>query len=294
MKAQSLGQAVRSAVLLVLLVALGALGLGSFYVIQADQQAVVLRFGKVVRSVRDPGLYLKMPFVDVVERFTKRLLEYDADPVAVVTSDKKNLVFDSVAVFRIADPDAFYRRIRTVEGAQQRLDDSVYAAVRIVAGKSTFDELVFSRRGDALLEATRIINDQTSAYGVEVLKVAFKRVFLPQENEEAVYRSMIAERSRIAAQLRAEGRSIAARLRSKAQRDYTEILAAAQKQAEETRGQGDAEAQRIIADAAGQNPDLYLFLRTLEFYKENLPETPVLLKPGEGILRYLKGIEASE
>ncbi len=241
--------------------------------------------------MRDPGLYLKMPFVDVVERFTKRLLEYDADPVAVVTSDKKNLVFDSVAVFRIADPDAFYRRIRTVEGAQQRLDDSVYAAVRIVAGKATFDELVFSMRGDSLVEATRITNDQTSAYGVDVLKVAFKRVFLPQENEEAVYRSMVAERSRIAAQLRAEGRSIAARLRSKAQRDYTEILAAAQKQAEETRGQGDAEAQRIIADAAGQNPDLYLFLRTLEFYKENLPETPVFLKPGEGILRYLKGVE---
>jgi membrane protease subunit HflC len=291
MNVQSLGQAVRNAVLLVVLVALVAVGIGSFYVIRADQQAVVLRFGKVVRSVRDPGLYLKMPFADVVERFTKRLVEYDADPVAVVTSDKKNLVFDSVAVFRIADPDAFYRRIRTVEGAQQRLDDSVYAAVRIVAGKSTFDELVFSRRGDSLVEATRITNDQTSAYGVEVLKVAFKRVFLPQENEEAVYRSMIAERSRIAAQLRAEGRSIAARLRSKAQRDYTEILAAAQKQAEETRGQGDAEAQRIIADAAGQNPDLYLFLRTLEFYKENLPETPVFLKPGEGILRYLKGAE---
>ncbi|WP_051464408.1 protease modulator HflC [Aminiphilus circumscriptus] len=291
MNVQGLGQAVRNAVLLVLLVALVAVGIGSFYVIRADQQAVVLRFGKVVRSVRDPGLYLKMPFADVVERFTKRLIEYDADPVAVVTSDKKNLVFDSIAVFRIADPDAFYRRIRTVEGAQQRLDDSVYAAVRIVAGKSTFDELIFSRRGDSLVEATRITNDQTSAYGVEVLKVAFKRVFLPQENEEAVYRSMIAERSRIAAQLRAEGRSIAARLRSKAQRDYTEILAAAQKQAEETRGQGDAEAQRIIADAAGQNPDLYLFLRTLEFYKENLPETPVFLKPGEGILRYLKGAE---
>jgi membrane protease subunit HflC len=291
MNVQGLGQAVRNAVLLVLLVALVAVGIGSFYVIRADQQAVILRFGKVVRSVRDPGLYLKMPFVDVVERFTKRLLEYDADPVAVVTSDKKNLVFDSVAVFRIADPDAFYRRIRTVEGAQQRLDDSVYAAVRIVAGKATFDELVFSMRGDSLVEATRITNDQTSAYGVDVLKVAFKRVFLPQENEEAVYRSMVAERSRIAAQLRAEGRSIAARLRSKAQRDYTEILAAAQKQAEETRGQGDAEAQRIIADAAGQNPDLYLFLRTLEFYKENLPETPVFLKPGEGILRYLKGVE---
>lgn len=291
MTVQGFGQAVRSAVFGVLLVALIAVGAGSFYVIRADQQAVVLRFGKVVRSVLDPGFYVKMPFVDVVERFTKRLIEYDADPVAVVTSDKKNIVFDSVAVFRISDPDAFYRRIRTVEGAQQRLDDSVYAAVRIVAGKSTFDELVFSRRGDSLGEATRITNDQTSAYGVEVVKVAFKRVFLPQENEEAVYRSMIAERSRIAAQLRAEGRSVAARLRSKAQRDYTEILAAAQKQAEETRGMGDAEAQRIIADAAGQNPELYLFLRTLEFYKENLTDTPMLLKPGEGILRYLKGVE---
>ncbi len=271
-------------------VLLMGIALSGAFVLPADQQGVVLRLGKVVRSVREAGLYFKIPFMDSLVRYPKRLLEYDAAPVAVVTADKKNLVFDSIAVFTIHDPDLFYRTIRTVEAAQQRLDDSVYAAVRIVAGKATFDDLIFNTRDQSLAEATAVTNSQTKGYGVEVLRVAFKRVSLPEENEDAVYRSMVAERSRIAAQLRAEGKSEAARLRSAAQRKHTEILASAQRQAEEIKGQGDAQAQQLIADVAVEAPDLYLFLKTLDFYKNNLPGTPILLTPDAGVLRFLKGV----
>ncbi len=264
--------------------------LSGAFVLPADQQAVVLRLGKVNRSVQEAGLYFKIPFLDSLVRYPKRLIEYDAAPVAVVTSDKKNLVFDSIAVFVIRDPDLFYRTIRTVEAAQQRLDDSVYAAVRIVAGKSTFDDLIFNTRDQSLAEATAVTNSQTRGYGVDVLRVAFKRVFLPEENEDAVYRSMVAERSRIAAQLRAEGKSEASSLRSAAQRKHTEILASAQRKAEEVKGQGDAQAQQLIADVAVEAPDLYLFLKTLDFYKNNLPGTPILLTPDSGVLRFLKGV----
>lgn len=264
--------------------------LSGMFVLKADEQAVVLRLGKVERAVREPGLYLKLPFLDTLVRYPKRLVEYDAAPVAVVTADKKNLVFDSIAVFHIADPELFYRTIRTVEAAQQRLDDSVYAAVRIVAGKASFDDLIFNTRDQSLTEATTVTNNQTKGYGVEVLRVAFKRVFLPEENEDAVYRSMVAERSRIAAQLRAQGKSEASRLRSAAQKQHTEILAGAQRKAEELKGQGDAEAQQLIADVAVEAPDLYVFLKTLDFYKNNLPGTPVLLTPDSGLLRYLKGV----
>ena len=284
---------VRRRVLGVLGVVLMAGALSGAFVLPADQQGVVLRLGKVVRSVQEAGLYFKIPFMDTLVRYPKRLLEYDAAPVAVVTSDKKNLVFDSIAVFQIHDPDLFYRTIRTVEAAQQRLDDSVYAAVRIVAGKATFDDLIFNTRDQSLVEATVATNNQTKGYGVEVLRVAFKRVSLPEENEDAVYRSMVAERSRVAAQLRAEGRSEAARLRSEAQKKHTEILASAQRKAEEVKGKGDAQAQQLIADVAVEAPDLYLFLKTLDFYKNNLPGTPIILTPDSGVLRLLKGVSSA-
>nr|HPI98584.1 protease modulator HflC [Synergistales bacterium] len=174
---------------------------GSFYILRADEQVVVIRLGKVVASNTEPGLYFKVPFMDRTVKYTKKLIEYDADPVAVVTSDKKNLVFDTIALFRISDPETLYRRVRTIASVQQRLDDSIYSAVRIVAGRLSFDDLVKHSRDKAIDQSNAIAREQSREYGVEILSVAFKRVFLPQDNEQAVYRSMQAERNRIAAQL---------------------------------------------------------------------------------------------
>ena len=276
--------------LLVLLLILS----GAFYLLRADEQAVVLRLGKVVATRVEPGLYFKVPFIDQITKYTKKLIEYDADPVAVVTSDKKNLVFDTIALFRISDPEAFYRRVRTLASVQQRLDDSVYAAVRIVSGRLTLDQLVNEKRQDAIETSTSIARAQSREYGVEILSVAYKRVFLPEDNEQAVYRSMQAERNRVAGQLRAEGQAEAITRRSIADRKQVEMIAEARKTAEETKGEGDSIAQDTLAKATGEAKDLYLFIKTMDFYRDVLPGTPMLLRPGEGILKYLKGVERPE
>jgi membrane protease subunit HflC len=273
------------AVLLVLLVLSG-----SFYILRADEQAVVLRLGKVNATRTDPGMYFKLPFADQLTRYSKKLIEYDADPVAVVTSDKKNLVFDTFALFRISDPETFFRRVRTVSSVQQRLDDSIYSAVRIVSGRLTLDELVKDKRQQAIESSTAIAREQSKEYGVEILSVAYKRVFLPQDNEQAVYRSMQAERNRVAGQLRAEGQAEGITRRSLADRKEVEMIAEARRKAEEIKGQGDSIAQDTLGKATAEAKDLYLFIKTMDFYQTALPGTPILLRPGEGILKYLKGV----
>jgi len=267
-----------------------------FFVVRQDQQAVVLRLGKIIGTSAEPGLHVKIPFMDTARLFTKRLIEYDADPVAVVTSDKKSIIFDTVAIFRIKDLDTFYRRIKTVAAAQQRLDDSVYSAVRVVAGYMSFDDLLSEKRLQVIVDAEKAARREAEKYGLELEQVAFKRVFLPKENEESVYQSMQAERNRIAAQLRAEGRASAMALRSQADRRRTEILSNARKTAQETMGEGDKKAQEIIEEATRNSKELFLFLKTMEFYKANLKELPVIVRP-EGVLRYLvnpMGMENAE
>ncbi|MDD3390844.1 MAG: protease modulator HflC [Synergistaceae bacterium] len=263
---------------------------GSFYIIREDEQAVVLRLGKVTAARTEPGLYFKIPFMDKITVYSKKIVEYDADPVAVVTSDKKNLVFDTIALFMIKEPETFYRRVRTLGSVQQRLDDAIYSAVRIISGRLTLDELVKDKRQQALEQSTAIARAQSREYGVEILSVSYKRVFLPQDNEQAVYRSMQAERNRVAGQLRAEGQAEAITRRSIADRKETEMIARAKRKAEEIKGEGDRTAQETLSKATVDAKDLYLFIKTMDFYQTALPGTPILLRPGEGILKYLKGV----
>ncbi len=264
---------------------------GSFYLLRADEQGVVLRLGKVVASRTEPGLYFKLPFLDQLTRYTKKLIEYDAELVAVVTSDKKNLVFDTFAIFTISNPELFYRRVRTIASVQQRLDDAVYSAVRVISGRLTLDELVKDKRQQAVEQSLAIAQEQGKEYGVHIHSLAYKRVFLPQDNEQAVYRSMQAERNRVAGQLRAEGQAEAITRRSLADRKEVEMIAEARRKAEEIKGQGDSTAQETLSKATSDAKELYLFIKTMDFYQEVLPGTPVLLRPGEGILRYLTGVQ---
>lgn len=265
-------------------------GVGFFYELDSREQAVVLRLGKIVAVEKDPGLHLKTPFLQQVIRFPVQNIEYDAAPVSVNTKDKKNLIFDTMAVFRIEKPDIFYQKVRSVSGAQKRLDDCVYSAIRVLAGRLTFDELLADKRETALLQATEIANQTARQFGIQILSVAFKRVGLPQENMKAVYSSMRAERQRIASKLRAEGKAIATEIHSQADRFYAEAVSDAQREAEEIMGNGDKKAQETLLAAVGENPELYVFMKQLDFYKENLGGTRILLRPDEGILKYLKGV----
>ncbi len=279
----------RMVILIIAVILLIVLAFNSVaYVVRTDQQAVVLRFGKAIRVIQQPGLYFKLPMADSVVKYTKKLLEYDAAPVTVVTQDKKSIMLDTIALFRITDPLTFYKRVRTVAGAQERLDDSIYSAVRVVIGKHTYDEILYQKRDEIYRAISEMAGDISREYGVSVEAVMFKRVFIPSENEQAIYQSMIAERQRVAAKLRAEGQSEATRIKSEADRKAKEILADAKRQAEILKGEGDAKAQEIISQAASEAPEFYKFLQTIDFYRDNLKNTTIVLTPDSELFKYLK------
>ena len=269
--------------IIILLVLIGL----SVFIVRTDQQAVVLRFGKVTKVIQTPGLYIKIPLIDTVHIYTKKLLEYDAEPVTVVTEDKKNIVIDTIALFRITDPLLFYQRVRTIPGVQERLDDAIYSAVRVAVGKSKYDDILYKKRDILQQEIINSAKQTTEEYGVTVEVIRFKRVFIPEENEKAIYQSMIAERQREAAKLRAEGQSEAIRIRSEADRKAKEILANALKQAEILKGEGDAQAQQIISSVAKLDPTFYTFLQTMDFYSNYLKDTIIVISPTSDLFRYL-------
>jgi modulator of FtsH protease HflC len=262
----------------------------AFFTVPQWMQAVVLQLGEPVRIVREPGLYMKIPFVQNVLYFDRRLLDYEATPKELLTRDKQQLVVDNYTRFRIVDPLQFYRAVRDESGAQSRLDDIVYSNLRENFGRQTLSEIVSTKRADLMEQITRKSNEQAQQYGIEVLDVRIKRADLPEKNEQNVFNRMRTERERLAKKFRAEGDEEARRIRSEADKDARVLIAEAQKEAEISRGRGDAEAVRIYAEAYGRNPELFELTRTLESYRKALPEgTTIVLSPEGRFFRYLKG-----
>ncbi|MEW6272839.1 MAG: protease modulator HflC [Thermodesulfobacteriota bacterium] len=253
--------------------------------------AVVLQLGEPVRTVREPGLYFKLPFIQTVLYFDRRLLEYDAAPKELLTRDKQQLVVDNYTRWRIVDPLKFYQAVRDEAGAQSRLDDIVYSNLRENFGRQTLREIVSAKRERLMEEVTRKSDRKARDYGIEVVDVRIKRADLPEKNEQNVFNRMRTERERLAKKYRAEGDEEARKITSESDKDVRVLLAEAQRQSEVTRGQGDAEAVRIFAEAYGRDPELFALVRTLEAYRRALPDgTSVVLSPEGDFFRYLEGV----
>ena len=272
---------------LALVVALGLFQ--SAYTVDQTERAIVLQLGKPLPGVREPGLHFKLPFIQNVAFFDSRLLEYDSPPAEVLTKDKKTLVLDNYSRWRIVDPLAFYRTVRTIPRAQARLDDIIYSQMRVALGRYDLIEVVATERQEIMAEVTAKSNEPVAEFGIEIIDVRIKRTDLPPENEKAIFNRMRAERERQAKQYRSEGREAAARITAATDKDKTILLAEAQKTAETLRGQGDAEATRIYAQALGQDPDFYAFLRSLEAYRTGLKDnTRLILTPDSPFFQYFK------
>jgi membrane protease subunit HflC len=254
-------------------------------------QAIVLQLGEPVRTVREPGLYFKLPFVQNVLYFDRRLLEHDASPKELLTRDKQQLVVDNYSRWRIIDPLQFYRAVRNEAGGQSRLDDIVYSNLRETLGRHTLRDVVSDKRADLLKEVTQRSNDKAKEFGIEVLDVRIKRADLPEKNEQNVFNRMRTERERLAKKFRAEGEEEAQKIRSEADKQAQILLADARQQSEIVRGQGDAAAVKIFADAYGKDPEFYELTRTLEAYRKSLGEgTTVVLSPKSEFYRFLYGL----
>jgi len=264
------------------------------YTVPQWQQAIVVQLGEPVRTVQEPGLYFKLPLIQNVLYFDKRLLAYDASPREVLTKDKQQLVVDNFSRWRIRDPLQFYRSVRNEAGGQSRLDDVIYSIVRESLGRHTLREIMNEKRTEVMAEVTKESDAKARDYGIEVTDVRIKRADLPEKNELNVFNRMRTERERLAKKFRAEGDEEARKIRSEAEKEVQILMAEARKQSEILRGQGDAQAVKIFADAYGRNPEFYQLVRTLEAYRLSITEgTTLILSPDSEFFRYLKQLDRS-
>jgi len=260
-----------------------------FFIVDQTESAVVLFMGKPLKTIHDPGLNIRIPFVQQVLYFDNRILEYDADARVVVTKDKKNLVIDNFAKWRIEDPLKFYQTMRDEIGAQARLDDIIYSNLRAELGKYTLAQIVSENRAHIMEDVTSDTNLKAPSYGIEVIDVRIKRADLPEENEKHVFGRMQAERQQEAKRYRSEGEEKAIKIRAEADKERTILLAEAKRKAEELKGEGDAIATRIYAEAYQQDIEFFEFIRTMDAYRKSLKgETLLVLSPESEFFRYLK------
>jgi len=278
----------KGTLLIILIVAILFLANLSLFIVDETKQAIVLQFGKPIRAIREPGLNWKLPFIQNVVFFEDRLLVYDAVPTEIITKDKKTLIVDNYARWKIVDPLKFLQTVRDLNGAQARLDDIIYSELRVDLGLFDMSEIVSERREGIMKRVTEISNEKANTYGIEIVDVRIKRVDLPPENEKYIFDRMRAERERIAKQYRAEGQEESAKIIAETEREKTVILAEAYKTAQTLKGEGEAESVRIYAESFNQDPEFYKFYRTLEAYRKTFKDkTTVLLSTDSDFLKYL-------
>jgi membrane protease subunit HflC len=273
----------------VVVVGLFLLGASPLFTVDITQSAIVVQLGKPVRNITEPGLYVKVPFIQEVTYFDNRLLDYDSQAQDVITQDKKTLLLDNYAKWRIVDPLKVYQNFQTQRGARQRLNDIIYSELRVELGRHDLLEIVADHRADLMKIVTQRSHEKASAYGIEIQDVRIKRADLPEQNEKAVFARMQAERERQAKQYRAEGAEEAQKIRSEAEKDREIILAQAYKESEELRGAGDAKAFKVYAEAYRQDTHFFEFTRSMEAYKKTFKDKSTLVvSPDSEFLHYLK------
>jgi membrane protease subunit HflC len=280
----------KSTIIIAVLIILGAFVLTSAaFTVDQTQQAIVIQLGRPVSGKLGPGLHFKLPLVQNVDFFDARILDFDAKPEEITTTDKKYMNVDSYTKWRITDPLTFYTTVRTISGARARLDDIVRSQLRVALGRYTLIEVVSHKRQEIMDAVTQRSRELLEPYGIDVVDVRIKRTDLPAENARSIYGRMKAERERQAKQYRSEGQEASAKIKAGADKERSIILADARKQSEIIRGEGDAEATKIYAESLGQNPDFYDFMRSLDAYRNGFDKnTRFILTPKSPFLKHLR------
>jgi len=282
-------RSVKSAIFTFLLLGVFLLLQQSLFIVQQTQQALVIQLGHPLDKVYRPGLHMKLPFIQNVVYFDARILDYDARPAEALTSDLKSMVLDNYARWKIVDPLRFYRTMRTEANAQARLDAVIYSQIRAHIGRHTLTEVVNDKRTAIMDSVTEKTSQQMQEFGIKIVDVRIKRTDLPAENQRAIFDRMRAERERQATQYRSEGSEESTKIRSAADKERALILADANKKSQVLRGEGDAEAARIYAEAFSKSPEFFSFQRGLEALRKSLGEnTRMVLTPDSPLLQPIK------
>ena len=265
------------------------------FTIGEREQGMIVQFGNPQRILQEPGLYFKLPVIQNLVRFEKRVLTTDAQTAEYLTLDKKRVLVDHVSRWRIQDPLEFYRSVRDQDRAMARLDDLISARLRQETAKHNFLDFVREKREEIMQVVTKDTKETAKSFGIEVLDVRIKGLDLPKEVQASVFARMRAERERIAKRYRAEGEERAQEIRAGADREREVILATAYETSQKLNGEGDANATTIYAQAFGQDPEFYAFTRRLQAYEKILNTgTTLVLSPDSELLRYLQNPRGDE
>ena len=264
----------------------------SLFTVDEREQAIVFQLGEIREVITEPGLNVKWPFIQNVRFFDKRILTLDApDTERFITSEKKNVLVDSFVKWRIADVKQYYISVQGDEArAQTRLAQTINSALREEFGKRTVHDVVSGEREKIMDDVRVSVDDDAKKIGVAIVDVRLKRVELPQEVSESVYRRMEAERKSVAAELRSEGFSASEKIRAEGERAREVIIAEAYRDAQRVKGEGDRKAAAVYARAYGENPEFYSFYRSLEAYRAGFKDRNdvLVLEPNADFFKYLK------
>ena len=276
--------------ILLLVVAAMVVAYSAAFIVYPTQQALVLQFGKVSRPVTEPGLYFKVPFVQNVVVIDKRILDLDMSAQEVIASDRKRLVVDAFARYRITNPVLFYQAVQggSIGDANARLATFMQSALRSVLADASFIDVVRDQRAQLMEKIRDGVDGRAATIGIKIVDVKIRRADLPEENSQAIYRRMETERQQEASQIRAQGQEAAIRIRADADRQAVVLKADAERESQQTRGDGDAERNNIFATAFGQDPEFFAFYRSMQAYERGLgaQDTRMVLSPDSPFFQF--------
>jgi len=279
----------------IIFIALAVAVIGSafsaLFTVNQTQQALVLQFGDPKRTIQEPGLALKLPFIQDVVYYEKRVLSLiPQDAEEVILSDQKRLQVDAYARYQIEDPLLFYQTVRNEVGARGRLEAIIDSSVRRALGRETLASILTGQRNDITRSIGDEVNQSVSSLGIRIIDVRLRRADYPTATSQNIYNRMKSEREREAKEFRATGEEEAQKIRADAEKTRTVIISEAQREAQETRGAGDAKAIQIYADSFGQDTEFFAFYRSMEAYRKSFGEegTSMVLSPNSSFFRFFK------
>ncbi|GHD63693.1 protein HflC [Thalassobaculum fulvum] len=280
----------------VAVILLGVLAVNSLFVVSQTQQTLVLRFGEYKRQIQEPGLNVKFPFIEDAVYYERRALDVDPPKQQVILSDQKRLDVDSYARYRIVDPLLFFQAVRTEREARARLSAIINSSLRRVLGSQTLFNILSEKRVGIMADIRSEVNGPAQRLGIEIIEVRIRRADYPDETRENIYSRMKSEREREAREFRAQGFEQAQKIRADADKQRVIIVAESQKQAETLRGQGDADAIKIYADAFGKDPEFFAFYRSMQAYRNAITEdgsTTMVLSPDSDFFRFFNSVKGT-
>ena len=263
----------------------------AFFTVNQTQQALVLQFGEPKRTIQEPGLAFKLPFIQDVIYYEKRVLSLiPQDAEEVILSDQKRLQVDAYARYQIEDPLLFYQTVRNELGARGRLEAIIDSSVRRALGRETLASILTGQRNDITRSIGEEVNASVSSLGIRIIDVRLRRADYPTATSQNIFNCMKSEREREAKEFRATGEEEAQKIRADAEKTRTVIISEAQREAQQTRGEGDGEAIKIYADSFGQDAEFFAFYRSMEAYRKSIgnSDTSMVLSPDSSFFRFFK------